>query len=251
MKTTGLITALLALTLSGGALAGSNHQKAHWGYEGKSGPEHWGSLKKEYQTCSKGNRQSPINIHGGVPADLKKIRFNYDATTLKVLNNGHTIQVNYGAGSSISIGNESYDLLQFHFHSPSENHINGKSFPMEMHLVHKNSRGELAVVGIMLEKGAHHMELEKIWQHMPSKINREVRKAGVRIHASAFLPRDKSFHHFNGSLTTPPCSEGVKWYVMRNSIKLSDEQYEKFQTMIGNNARPIQDNNGRIILDRL
>lgn len=235
-------TAALFAFLSTGAIAGKDHNgsDSHWGYEGQGGPEHWASMSKEFSLCGGGKEQSPIDISGAQTTNLPAIQFDYKADSLEILNNGHTIQVNRAAGSGISVGGEKYELLQFHFHSPSENIVDGKPFPMEMHLVHKSAKGQLAVVGVFFKTGAKNAVLDQAWSHMPHHAGDKKKAGSVSINAADLLPADRGYYSFEGSLTTPPCSEGVKWMVLKAPIEASKKQIEQFTQVIGANARPVQ-----------
>ncbi len=222
-----------------GAIAGDS-QDSGWGYTGHAGPEHWANISQEFALCGKGKEQSPINISGAKTSDLPAIQFDYKPGSLEILNNGYTIQVNHAAGSSITVDGEKYELLQFHFHTPSENIVDGKAFPKEMHLVHKNAKGQLAVVGVFTKEGAKNTALDKIWEHMPNKAGGKKMLASVSVNAAELLPADRSYYSFNGSLTTPPCSEGVKWMVLKTPVEASNAQIKQFAEVIGSNARPVQ-----------
>lgn len=245
MKTLKTLLFATPIVLSAGAYAGSG---AHWGYEGHEGPDHWGKLNEEFATCDSGTRQSPVNIDSAIAADLAKISFDYSPAPIKIVNNGHTIQVNSDGKSSIKIGSQTYKLLQYHFHSPSENKIGDKAFDMEMHLVHKNDAGELAVVGVMLKAGGDNNVLAPVWAAMPKDVNKET-VLTAQLNAQDLLPKNQSFYHFKGSLTTPPCTEGVEWFVMKDAVQVSKQQVEKFVSMVGHNARPVQAANNRFILN--
>lgn len=225
-----------------------NDHEVHWGYEGAGGPEHWGDLKPEFQMCGAGMAQSPINIESTTSADLNPFQTDYKNTPLKIINNGHTIQVNYETPSTYMIDGKTYKLLQFHFHTPSEHNVNGYPFDMEVHLVHQNNDGQLAVLGVLMSRGDENPFIGKIWEHMPTEINVEQTISDVTINAGELLPDDKSYYHYYGSLTTPPCSEGVNWTVLKNPIHLSREQVQAFANLIGENARPVQPVNNRFIL---
>lgn len=239
MKTGKLVIALLIAAPV--TYAGSGN--IHWGYEGHEGPAHWGDLSPAFSTCKSGVKQSPINIADAKKAKSAPIEFHYKASSLNVVNNGHTIQANYDKGSYAVIGGKRYDLLQFHFHGPSENTIDGKAYPMEAHLVHKAADGQLAVVGIMMKQGKTDGTIGKVWKVMPVEAGKASGKA--KINAADLLPRDRSYYHFSGSLTTPPCSEGVNWNVMANAVEVSADQVGAFQKMFRNNARPVQPLHGR------
>ena len=223
------------------AKAGEKHV-AHWDYEGEMGPENWG---KEFPTCGKGKSQSPLNIKG----PFEKVRFNivpdYKPGPLKILNNGHTIQVNVTPGSKIRIDGKAYDLLQFHFHRPSEEHINGKPSAMVIHYVHKNDSGELAVLGVLLQEGNENPGIKTLWSHAPSKEGPEVAPDNVAFNPANLLPREMEFYHYDGSLTTPPCTEKVKFYILKTQVNIGKEQITQFPFKM--NARPVQPLNERKI----
>ncbi len=211
----------------------------HWSYGGSDNPERWGKISNDFALCEQGHGQSPINIQNAVSDRPLPIAFDYQPSPLEVVNNGHTIQVNYAQGSSITIGDEKFSLLQFHFHTPSEHFIKSDAFPLELHLVHRSESGQLAVVGVMLEQGKANPLIAKIWEQIPAvgKVN----KLGDRlINAQDLLPKNRSYYSYEGSLTTPPCSEGVKWNVMTDPITVSEEQIEKFTSIYQVDARPVQ-----------
>jgi carbonic anhydrase len=222
--------------------------KAHWGYTGHAGPENWGELSPDYALCASGKNQSPINLSHMVEGELPDLSIDYKPGGYEVINNGHTIQVNYQPGSSLSIDGHSFELKQFHFHAPSENHIEGRSFPMEAHFVHADRDGNLAVIAVMYENGKANPELAKAWQVMPHEAGAS-HPLGNLIDANALLPKDRNYYRFNGSLTTPPCSEGVTWIVMKASDKATEEQIETFShTMHHDNNRPTQPLNARVVI---
>jgi carbonic anhydrase len=245
MKTKLLFTALLLSTTSLSAFAAG---KTHWGYSGHEGPEHWGELDPAFHICGGGKNQSPIDLTGFIEGELPEIEFNYQPGGKEVINNGHTIQVNYAAGSSIRVDDKEFELKQFHFHSPSENHINGQSYPMEAHFVHADSEGNLAVVAVMYQEGEANETLEQAWSRMPLQANGQYVLA-ERLDASALIPENRDYYRFNGSLTTPPCSEGVRWLVIKQADSASKEQIAKFsETMHHPNNRPVQPVNARVVL---
>ncbi len=228
--------------------APAEHAKAdnhgqHWGYEGEGGPEHWGTMKKEYLACGEGTQQSPINIDTKdvIATKVGDITFNYQPSALEIVNNGHTIQVNFAPGSSIKFGGKIFELLQFHFHSPSEHQIDYRYFDMEAHLVHKSADGELAVIGVMLGKGASNPIMDAVWDHIPHETNKPKTVVGALVNAENLLPANRSaYYHYMGSLTTPPCSEIVNWIVMQNSTSVTDAQITTFVNTVGENNRPVQ-----------
>ena len=218
----------------------------HWEYSGEAGPDNWAKLSPEFGACN-GKNQSPINLAGFIEAELEQITFNYKAGTSEVLNNGHTVQINAVPGSSISIDGIQFDLKQFHFHAPSENLINGKSYPMEAHLVHADKDGNLAVVAVMFTEGEINKGLEKAWGQMPEAGMKQALASSIS--PTEILPPHRNYYRFNGSLTTPPCSEGVRWLVMKHSISASKEQIEKFAHVMHHpNNRPVQQVNARPVL---
>lgn len=231
-------------------------ETSHWGYEGVEDPSHWAMLNPSYMVCETGREQSPINIvtprHGENQEDLT---FLYQPTPLAVWNNGHTIQVNYQGGSNLRLNGKSYKLRQFHFHAPSEHHIDGKGYPMEMHLVHQDDAGHILVVGILLALGEENRAFSRVgnWvkqhtgQRLPSK-GGEV-TTDLTFNLMDVLPTDTHHFSYHGSLTTPPCSEGVQWIVLKTPIEISKVQAERFVTTIGPNARPVQPLRKREILE--
>jgi carbonic anhydrase len=246
MKGVGLTLLVTCLSIASSAFAGS---KAHWGYSGHEGPEHWGDLDPAYAVCSTGKNQSPVNLTGMIESDLPPFTINYKPGGNEILNNGHSIQVNYNPGSTITVNGNEFELKQFHFHSPSENTIEGHSYPMEAHFVHADKEGNLAVIAVMFKAGEKNAELEKAWAHMPENAG-EKRALPRSVDANILLPHDHDYYRFNGSLTTPPCSEGVWWLVMKYFHTASKEQIDKFaQTMRHPNNRPAQPTNARAILE--
>ena len=232
-------------------LLASSHA-THWGYTGHEGPANWGDLDSKYSMCKAGSSQSPINITRSVTVesdDLREIRFNYITSASEVVNNGHTVQVNIKDGSSINVDNIEFTLKQFHFHTPSENQINGKNFPLEAHFVHASAKGELAVVAVLFEDGKENKTLKKIWSKMPHKAGS---KAGCGLNAKAIksiLPKDPDYYRFSGSLTTPPCSEGVRWLVMKHYSHISAAQTKEFLDLFHHaNNRPVQPINARKVM---
>ena len=222
------------------------HAAAHWSYAGAEGPEHWGDLSPDYAACKAGRMQSPIDIAvgaTGLSVATSGNDYAYQASPLSILHNGHTVQLNYAPGSSMSVEGETYDLLQFHFHAPSEHTVDGKPYPMEAHFVHKDSHGGLAVIGVLIEAA-----LAEAWAHLPAHETPEQMIADVSVNASAILPSDGRYHHYKGSLTTPPCSEGVRWFVLTKAISMSAEQIKKFEDAAGPNARPVQPLNARLLI---
>ncbi|MBP6339527.1 MAG: carbonic anhydrase family protein [Vitreoscilla sp.] len=218
----------------------------HWDYVGENGPEAWGKMKPEFGTCATGQRQSPIDIRDGIAVQLQPIEFEYHASSFSVIDNGHTIQVNLGAGNAISVGGKRFDLLQFHFHRPSEERINGRQFDMVVHMVHKDPEGKLAVVAVLLDRGSAQPVIQTVWNALPLEKGEAV-PAPTQIDVAQLLPEDRRYYTYMGSLTTPPCSEGVLWMVMKQPVALSPSQIGIFARLYPMNARPIQKVSGRMI----
>jgi len=223
--------------------------KSHWGYIGAEAPERWGKLSTEYRVCSVGVGQSPINLSDPVKAELGELEISYQDSPLKILHNGHTVQINYAPGSTISFDNQEFELLQFHFHDPSEHTLNQRKFAMEMHLVHKNNQtGNLAVLGVFIKKGTENQALKSIWQNMPQQEMPEATIAEVSINALQLLPSEIThFYRYHGSLTTPPCSEVVDWVVLAQPIEASAQQIDQFIATVGVDARPVQPLGKRVL----
>jgi carbonic anhydrase len=222
---------------------GAPEKKAvHWSYEGEMGPERWG---KEFPTCAKGKAQSPLDIRGPFVKTRTVVTTDYKEGPLKILNNGHTIQVNVPAGSKLRIDGIPYDLLQFHFHRPSEEKIDGKPMAMVVHFVHKNAEGKLAVIGVLLKEGNENPGIKTLWANMPMEEGPEVSPEGVNFNPANLLPREFDFYSYEGSLTTPPCTEGVRFFILKTTVNVAKEQVAAFP--FKRNARPVQELNGREI----
>ena len=225
----------------------SSTHTQHWEYSGITGPSHWGDIAEEFGTCKTGKLQSPFNITADTTASLPNLGLNYRPVPMKIINNGHTIQADQMGGGQLVVDGKTYTLLQFHFHSSSEYSINDKPYPLEAHLVHASDEGELAVVGIMFEEGKPNSELNNIWENMPSSKGENI-VSGKTVNANNLLPASKKYYRFMGSLTTPPCSEGVNWYMMRTPVTASKEQIKRFKALYPMNARPLQDKNNRLVV---
>lgn len=223
-------------------------QQAHWDYNGKEGPQHWAQLDPGYETCAIGRAQSPIDIRNATRASLPSIAFSYTASPAEVVNNGHTVQVSLANAGGIEIDGKPYRLLQFHFHTPSEEHIAGKAFPMVAHFVHQAEDGRLAVVAVLFKEGKKNQALGKVFDAMPAKAGEKIALTGNFV-PQAVLPEKQGYYAFAGSLTTPPCSENVQWRVLKQPVELSRAQLEQFQRLYSMNARPVQPLNGRAVLE--
>jgi carbonic anhydrase len=221
----------------------------HWSYHGTDGPEHWSQLTRDFAACSAGTQQSPIDLAGAFQAALDPVEFAYGSAPLKVVNNGHTIQVDCPDGHGMSVGGEGYKLLQFHFHHPSEHRLDGRGFDLEWHFVHRSQAGRLAVLGVFASAfvpGGPNDTIEAIWRVMPAQ---EGEAAGPgTIDLNALLPRDRRHFLYHGSLTTPPCGEGVDWRVFREPMDVSRSQVQRFAQLFPLNARPVQPVNRRFLL---
>jgi carbonic anhydrase len=224
------------------------HAAPHWSYAGNNGPDHWGELRPDFKVCQLGLEQTPIDLTGGMRGDAAAVMLDYRPLPLRILNNGHTIQVNADAGSSCAVGGEKYELLQFHFHHPSEHLLAGKPFDLECHFVHRSGAGNLAVVGVFIVPGAKNAALQTIFDAMPKTEGPEQRADGS-IDPAQLLPRSTSYFRYMGSLTTPPCSEGLTWTVFKEPIEASAEQIKQFATLFPNNARPVQGRNHRFLIE--
>ncbi len=217
----------------------------HWSYEGETGPANWGR-NPLWTQCGTGTRQSPIDLRDGMKVDLEPIVFDYRPSAFNVIDNGHTIQVNVGAGNTITLQNNSYELVQFHFHRPSEERINGKGFEMVIHLEHKDAEGKLAVVSVLLERGKAQNMIQTVWNNLPLEKNDTVTPSIV-LNTADVLPARREYFTYMGSQTKPPCAEGVLWVVMKEPVQASPAQMALFSRLYPHNARPIQPNSGRVI----
>jgi len=248
MSSRHLVTALavLAFVSADAGAAGTGH--AHWSYKGATGPAHWPAVESEFKTCGIGHEQSPIDIRLDAvqAADLPAITFDYRPAPLRIVDNGHTIQVNYAPGSFIDVGGHRYELVQFHFHKPSEESIDGKRYAMVAHLVHKDAEGRLGVVAVPLAEGKINPMIAAVWNNLP-KHGGEARATGIAVDATDLLPADRGYFTFAGSLTTPPCSEGVTWFVLKQPSTLSAGEIGRFAHAYPMNARPVQPLNGRVV----
>lgn len=222
---------------------------AHWTYEGKEGPENWGKLKPEFATCDIGRNQSPINIDATVEATLKPLKGIQKSTAKDIVNNGHTVQANFREGNMLVVDDMNFKMKQVHFHAPSENTIQGKSFPLEAHFVHADAKGNLTVIGVMFKEGKANAGLEKLWTQMPNEVGEPV-LLKTKVSASEMMPENRDYYRFSGSLTTPPCSEGVRWILMKTPMTASKEQIEAFEKAVHHhNNRPVQPLNGRVVIE--
>lgn len=230
---------------------GAKGHEPHWSYEGEYGPENWAGVKPEFNACAIGKRQSPVHIQetGTLQGPAEPLQFDYRPSGGSVVNNGHTIQVDLEPGNTLSVRGSTYQLLQFHFHHPAEEKVNYKGFSMVAHLVHKNPEGQLAVVAVLIDPGAANELVHKVWTHMPLDSGDRVRLPAGLIDMRELLPTDQRYYQFMGSLTTPPCTEGVLWHVLKAPVTVSREQLKLFAQLFPMNARPVQALNGRVVRD--
>ena len=244
-----VFSTIICILLFGPASAGQEHHaEHHWDYGDAHGPSHWGDLKPEFAICKTGRRQSPIDIRNPQKANLPPIHFEYKPTPLQIIDNGHTIMVNYAPGSFMDVGGHEYVLKQFHFHSPSEEKIKGETFDMSVHLVHADSEGKVAVVAVLLQRGDDNPLVRELWKNLPGEKEKEQRLDNMQIDVSQILPYNQSYYRFSGSLTTPPCSEDVTWFVLKHPTTVSAEEIERFSQLY-RNARPTQPLYDRTILE--
>ncbi len=225
-----------------------------WGYSGDIGPEHWAALAPEFSTCASGMNQSPIDIDPRtdvVDAKLPGIKFDYTMLIPeRIHHNGHTVQVDLRSGGKIEVDGKSFSLKQFHFHTPSENLIEGKHFPLEIHFVHASESGELAVVAMLLQPGGPNQTIDRLWKSLPQEKGQEVRLDSHALQALEMDRTETNYFRFNGSLTTPPCSEGVTWIVLRTPTSVSRSQVEALQKVLKHpNNRPVQLVNARRVMN--
>jgi len=244
----GALVAPLLLFFSGAAAA-AEAGPAHWTYAGATGPARWAALEPEFGTCGSGQAQSPIDIREGTvqKTDLPAIEFAYRRGPLSLMDNGHTLRVIIPPGSAITVGGHRYELAEFHFHKPSEESIDGQRHAMVAHLVHRDAEGHLAVVAVLLDAGALNPMVAVVWNNWPAQKQAEVKVAGVEIDPSDLLPAGRGYYTFAGSLTTPPCSEGVTWLVLKSPSTLSEGEIERFGSVYPMNARPVQPLHERVV----
>jgi carbonic anhydrase len=221
---------------------------ADWSYEGDGNPEKWGELQADFKVCQLGLEQTPIDLSNGIKGDVGSVDYDYKPLPLRILHNGHSVMVNADPGSACVISGTRYELLQFHFHHPSEHLLAGKGFDLECHFVHKASTGALAVTGMFIRPGAANAALKTFFDSMPAKEGLEAR-LGITVDIAAVLPKNGGYFRYMGSLTTPPCSEGLTWTVHKEPVEASVEQIQKFAALFPNNARPAQKRNRRFLID--
>lgn len=230
------------------ASAVASETKVHWSYSGEEGPQQWGNLSAEYATCGTGQMQSPVDLGDIDATGSIKLAAVYKPVPLVILNNGHTIQFNTDGAGMLSEAGIAYDLLQVHFHAPSEHVIKGEPAPLEAHFVHRSADGALSVIGVFIVEGAANPALATLIAHLPTKVTPATPIKGATIDPNDLLPADMAMYRYMGSLTTPPCSEGVNWHVLSTSVTASKEQIAKLSAALHMNARPVQPLHDRLLV---
>jgi len=246
-----LLVAVAGLLSASRAQNGHSIWRTYWSYEGPKGPSHWAELDPEYATCN-GKEQSPIDIRNAQRADLPPLKFDFKTAPLQnYINNVYTVRVNYhapGSGDFMTVGDTRYQLVQFHFHHPAEEAVSGKRYPMVLHYMFTSDDGKVVGLAVFLEKGAANATVQKLWDHMPKNVNYENDVPGVEINPADMLPSNtSSYYEYMGSVSAPPCTEGVKWFVLKTPVTVSAEQIVTFAKLWPNDARPVQPLNGRVV----
>ena len=253
------VAGLAALALGPASLAGA--EGPHWAYEGEAGPSSWARLSPAFATCGTGRSQSPIDIDKASSAALPALRADFRPAALRIahtehiadaINNGHTIQVTYkDGGDTLTVGDTRYELVQFHFHVPSEHTVRGQRSPMEVHFVHQSPSGHLAVIAVFVEEGAENPAFDPVRRNLPKTKGTQRHYEHVKVNVDDLLPKVRTTYRYDGSLTTPPCQEGVKWLVMTSPVFVSRAQIAAFTSILKANNRPVQPRNGRVVVTDL
>ena len=217
-----------------------------WSYEGDGGPSNWGKLRADYATCATGKRQSPIDIRDGIRVNLEPIKFEYARTQFRIVDTGHAVQVGVGAGLGLRVMGKRFELSHLEFRRPAEERVNGRTYDMSAQLVHRSDDGQTAVVVVLLEKGAEHPLIQTLWDNLPLEPDLEVAPEAA-IDLNVLLPENRAYWTYMGSLTTPPCTEGVLWMVLKQPVQVAAEQVAIFARVFRSNARPVQPGNGRLV----
>jgi carbonic anhydrase len=241
MKTRSVATGFL---IAVAFVAHAADNAPHWGYGGAHGPEKWGDMEAGFAGCKLGKEQSPIDIRNATKSALPRLDFKYTKSSAEVVNNGHTIQVNLADGGVLSLDGVPFKLVQFHFHAPSEEKIDGKAYSMVAHLVHQSAEGKLAVVAVLFTEGQANAALDPVFKNLP-KSEGSKKKLDANFNPAELLPAERGYFKYVGSLTTPPCSQGVRWQVLKQPIEVSKAQVAAFRKLYNMNARPVQPLNGR------
>lgn len=247
------IVTMVALLFGAVVLVSTGPQaqwKTQWSYEGARGPEHWGDLDPDYAPCKTGKEQSPIDIRTAEKAQLPVVRFEYKNGPIKIINNGYTaVRLNYapGNGNYLIVGDKRYELVQFHFHRPSEEYVHGKPYDMVIHLMHADGNGKVVGVAVLLKAGSANSTIQRLWEHMPMIAGPEHEVPGVEINPASLLPRDTGYYTYMGSQTAPPCTEGVTWFVLKTPMEISAVEIDAFAKLYPHDVRPVQPLNGRVV----
>ena len=241
--------ALAAVVLGAGGTARGGDMR--WGYEGNNGPQDWARLNPEFNLCAQGLRQSPIAIDetNTLQGPAEPLQIHYQPSNAMVLNNGRTVQIDVVGDNTLAVRSTTYKLYQIVFHHPSEERVNGRTFAMVAHLMHRDVDGQVAVVAVLLDPGQANAFIHKVWTHMPLDAGDRVRMPAGLLDVNELLPQDMRYYQFMGSLTTPPCAENVLWMVLKQPVQISTEQLRLFSQLYPANARPVQPLNGRVVRD--
>ena len=240
----GFLWGLISCPICAAAARAETHP--HWTYEGHGGPSDWGKLDNSFRACSIGSEQSPIDLSGAIKADLAPLAIDWHPQAFKVVNNGHTIQANVEANGGVTIGENRFALAQFHFHTPSEHALDGQRTHMEAHFVNADDKGRLLVVGVLMKAGSSHAPFAQLMASAPKKEGSATLSAP--LDPNAFLPADRTRFRYEGSLTTPPCSETVDWNVYAAPIEVAQSDIAAFKSILPMNARPFQQRGRRFLL---
>lgn len=244
------VLALITLGLVLAPLPSRAQWRTPWSYDGEKGPSHWGALDPDYALCNSGKAQSPVDIRNARKADLPALRFAYKPGPLTIINNGYTaVRVDYppGNGNFLIVGGKRYELTQFHFHRPSEEKIKGKAYDMVLHLMHQGSDGKVVGVAVMLKEGRANPVIDRLWTHMPARAGEDHLIPRVTIDPQSLVPKKTGYYRYEGSVTAPPCSEGVTWYVMKTPVEVSRDEIAAFAKLYPHDVRPVQPLNGRAV----
>lgn len=230
-------------------IARQTHDFSHWSYAGNDGPNKWGGLDKHFKVCGGGPYQSPVGLaKSDAVAYHTELHFNYEPSEFHAFNNGHTVQLNTEKSDDrLEVNGHSYKLIQLHLHAPSEHVLEGKQYPMEIHFVHIDEFEHLAVVGLLVEVGAENQLLKPLFDDMPTHGGEHIDKKDVAVDLGHLIPDEVHFMHYLGSLTTPPCTENVQWFVLETPVEFSESQVQKFLDVVHENSRPTQPQNNRLI----
>ena len=244
LRTSTILGAVAALTFAAPAAA---QESVEWSYEGPTGPANWGSLSPAFRTCGEGSRQSPIDLREPVRRPAELIRTAYTPSAVTQMNNGETVEVRSDLAQTLFVGDKPYSLVQFHFHSPAEHPVAGAVKPLEIHFVHQAADGERAVLGALVRAGRENAEFGLLAEAFP-QLAGEVARVETPIDLQRLLPASRRAYRYPGSLTTPPCTEGIRWMVLAKPIQISEHQLEKLRETVEGNARPAQPLNGRPLI---